>query len=69
MLDRTYEDYIKDLHFYERRLDDFLNWGDIAATKIRARIIGTRYYNENINDLKLIGGGIKYIECNFDLTM
>ena len=65
-LDRPYEDYIKDLHFYERRLDAILNWLETATIKIFARIVGTRYYNDNKNDLELIDGGFKYIENNFD---
>ena len=65
MLDRPYEKYIEDLHFYERRLDAILNWLEKATTKIFSRIVVTRYYNENESDLKLIDGGFKYIENNF----
>ena len=35
MVDRAYEDYVKDLSFFERRLRAVLNWIHIPIRKIR----------------------------------
>ena len=52
MLDRPYEDYIKDLNFSERRLDAILHWIEIPCNIIFYRTMVSTYLRQCMNDVE-----------------
>ena len=74
MLDRPYEEYIKDLNFYERRLDAILHWIEIPCNIIFYRTMGSTYLRQCMNDVESYndstGDFVEYIECDLgDITL
>ena len=64
MLDRPYEKYIEDLHYYERKLNSILKWIDIPVMKLLDNIIACKYVDDCVDDINLISSDTNYIECD-----
>ena len=74
MLDRPYEKYIEDLHYYKKKLNSILKCIEIPSSVIFIRSMGSTYNNQCMNDVESANDSsndfVEYIECDLeDITL